>query len=115
VSATQPPGSAGAAGTIGGPGGGAGGGAAVLETAGLGPAVPPVVGVARLLAVDPGRQRGGPGRTERAGKTTLLHLATGLLRPTAGAVEVLGRSPRERAARARVGFRRPGQAAVPAR
>lgn len=35
-----------------------------------------------------------------AGKTTLLHLIIGLTRPTAGSVEVLGRSPRDEATNA---------------
>jgi ABC-2 type transport system ATP-binding protein len=39
-----------------------------------------------------------------AGKTTLLQLAVGLTRPSAGDVSVLGRSPRDPALLARVGF-----------
>lgn len=56
------------------------------------------------LAIPPGRVVGlvGP---NGAGKTTLLQLAAGMLRPTAGSIEVLGGQPRSGAAQlAKVGF-----------
>jgi ABC-type multidrug transport system ATPase subunit len=39
-----------------------------------------------------------------AGETTLLHMAVGLLTPSAGEIRVLGTAPRDRAARAGVAF-----------
>jgi ABC-2 type transport system ATP-binding protein len=56
------------------------------------------------LSVPQGRVAGlvGP---NAAGKTTLLHLAVGLLRPTAGMIEVLGRQPADNAGQiGQVGF-----------
>ncbi len=56
------------------------------------------------LSVPPGHVVGlvGP---NGAGKTTLLHTAVGLLRPTAGSIEVLGEQPASGSAQlARVGF-----------
>ena len=56
------------------------------------------------LSVPRGRVAGlvGP---NAAGKTTLLHLAVGLLRPTAGTIEVLGRQPKDNAGQIeQVGF-----------
>jgi ABC-2 type transport system ATP-binding protein len=56
------------------------------------------------LAIPPGRVVGlvGP---NGAGKTTLLHIVVGLLRPTAGSIEVLGGQPASDAAQlAKVGF-----------
>ncbi|MBO0869250.1 MAG: ABC transporter ATP-binding protein [Micromonosporaceae bacterium] len=56
------------------------------------------------LAIPPGRVVGlvGP---NGAGKTTLLQIAVGMLRPTAGSIEVLGGRPASGAAQlARVGF-----------
>lgn len=56
------------------------------------------------LSVPQGRVAGlvGP---NAAGKTTLLHLAVGLLRPTAGMIEVLGRQPADDAGQiGQVGF-----------
>ena len=57
-----------------------------------------------MLQVPAGRVVGlvGP---NGAGKTTLLNLAVGLLRPTAGAIEVLGQRPEDNARQiGRVGF-----------
>jgi ABC-2 type transport system ATP-binding protein len=39
-----------------------------------------------------------------AGKTTFIKLLLGVARPTAGAVQVLGRNPEEREVRARIGY-----------
>jgi ABC-2 type transport system ATP-binding protein len=79
-------------------------GSAVLETGGLGRRYGRLWALRDCsLSVPAGRVVGlvGP---NGAGKTTLLHLVTGLLRPTTGTVRVFGRSPWERAVRARVGF-----------
>ena len=63
------------------------------------------MGPFQLHARDPGRPGRGAGRPERAGKTTLLHLAAGLIAPTSGTVEVLGGRPGDGPAQlARVGF-----------
>jgi ABC-2 type transport system ATP-binding protein len=64
------------------------------------------VGVARLHLVDSGGPRRRPRRSERRGKTTLLHLAVGaVLEPSAGTIEVLGDRPAtEPGTLARLGF-----------
>ena len=53
------------------------------------------LGAPRLHAGDPARLGSRTCRPERGGKTTLLHLVIGLAKQTAGAVEVLGLSPRD--------------------
>jgi ABC-2 type transport system ATP-binding protein len=65
----------------------------VIETAGLGKAYRRHWALRDCTLATPAGRIVGLAGPNGAGKTTLLNLAVGLLTPTAGSIEVLGRRP----------------------
>jgi len=52
----------------------------------------------------PARQRGRLPRSQRAGKTTTIHVLLGFTEPTSGSAHLFGRDVRETIARERIGY-----------
>ncbi len=82
----------------------------VLEATGLRKVFRDFWGRPRTVAVDGVSLRAAPGEIvgllgpNGSGKSTTIKMLLGLLRPSAGAVRLFGRDPREPAARSRVGY-----------